>query len=397
MSDTNVYPIPAVVAAKPMLRHTFSINSPSLHSPSAEAYTPTPEEIADALWRSKMQSLNEESMFVSRPASEWVDEAARLGDPIPLWGDSLWFEHEVACLFADTNVGKSILAVQIADEIASAGHRVVYFDFEMSAKQFQMRYTDAETKEYHQFSPNLMRVEVNPDRGMSYDVVKIANAMRDHVNLHKADVMIIDNISWLCNETENGEAAGQLMQILIGMKREMNISILVLAHTPKRGVATPLTQNSLAGSKKIANFMDSIFAIGRDMTALPHGRYLKQIKVRSAQMVYHDGNVLKMSIEKCDNMLRFTHSDDTALESQLLGEPTGDTTRLHLRAEAHALREEGLSIRKIAQQLGISKSTASRILAPGSDAIVPPSHATGVVTPETLGTPPPPAETSLFA
>ena len=364
MSNTDVQVKPRVLTPKPLLRHTFSINPPSPQSPStsAEASVPTPEEIADALWRSKMQSLNKDSMFVSRPAAEWVDEASRLGDPVPLWGGSVWFEHEVCCLFADTNVGKSILAVQIADEIAAEGHRVVYFDFEMSAKQFQMRYTDTDTGECHKFSPNLMRVEVNPERGMSYDIVKVAGAMRDHVNLHKADVMIIDNISWLCNETENGEAAGQLMQILIGMKREMDLSILVLAHTPKRGVASPLTQNSLAGSKKIANFMDSIFAIGRDMTALPHGRYLKQIKVRSAPIEYHDGNVLKMCIEKRDKMLRFSHTDSTDIESNLIGEPDRDALRRQRYAKIAELKREGLSLRQIADRVGLSKSSVERAL-----------------------------------
>ena len=37
--------------------------------------------------------------------------------PRALW-DSFWYEGELSCLFADSNVGKSILAVQIADRIA---------------------------------------------------------------------------------------------------------------------------------------------------------------------------------------------------------------------------------------------------------------------------------------
>ncbi len=365
MSETFTPPPPPALRPKAVLTHTFSINSQP-KSAQPEPYTPTAEEIAETLWRNNMDTLNEASMFVSRPASEWVDEAARQADPVPLWGNSVWFEQEVACLFADTNVGKSILAVQIADEIACEGHRVVYFDFEMSAKQFQMRYTDPDTGQYHRFSPNLMRVEVNPDRELSRDIVRVAGAMRDHVKVHRADVLIIDNISWLCNETENGEAAGQLMQILIGMKREMQLSILVLAHTPKRGAATPLTQNSLAGSKKIANFMDSIFAIGRDMTALPHGRYLKQIKVRSAPIVHHEGNVLKMAIEKRGEMLHFAHDGTTDIETRLLGEPETDTLRRQRQKEVEELKRAGVSIRQIAERLGVSKSMVERLLAYGN-------------------------------
>ncbi len=49
---------------------------------------------------------------------------------------------ELSCLFADSNVmGKSILAVQIADRIARTDN-VLYLDFELSEKQFQLRYTN---------------------------------------------------------------------------------------------------------------------------------------------------------------------------------------------------------------------------------------------------------------
>ena len=61
---------------------------------------------------------------------------------------SLWHEGEVACLFADTNMGKSIYAIQIADHV-SQSRPVLYFDFEMSDKQFQLRYTDANNGSIH--------------------------------------------------------------------------------------------------------------------------------------------------------------------------------------------------------------------------------------------------------
>ena len=51
-------------------------------------------------------------------------------------------------MFADSNVGKSILAVQIADRIARTDN-VLYLDFELSEKQFQLRYTN----EHGELSP----------------------------------------------------------------------------------------------------------------------------------------------------------------------------------------------------------------------------------------------------
>ncbi|MCI5834676.1 MAG: AAA family ATPase, partial [Prevotella sp.] len=47
-----------------------------------------------------------------------TSDAAKRPNPKSLW-HNLWFADEVGCLFADTNVGKSILAVQLAEEIGS--------------------------------------------------------------------------------------------------------------------------------------------------------------------------------------------------------------------------------------------------------------------------------------
>ena len=63
-----------------------------------------------------------------------------------------WHEGEICILFADTNVGKSILAVQIGNAISrgvaiknfkleAKKQSVFYLDFELSDKQFQNRYS----------------------------------------------------------------------------------------------------------------------------------------------------------------------------------------------------------------------------------------------------------------
>lgn len=62
--------------------------------------------------------------------------------PVPrqLFG-SLIFEGEMTIMVADTNVGKSIFAVQISNEIAKE-QVVLYLDLELSDKQFERRYSD---------------------------------------------------------------------------------------------------------------------------------------------------------------------------------------------------------------------------------------------------------------
>ena len=71
-------------------------------------------------------------MFTVKTANETVHDAALRPVPRNLFM-TLWYEGEVTCLFADSNVGKSIFAVQIADQIATT-EPVLYVDCELSRK-----------------------------------------------------------------------------------------------------------------------------------------------------------------------------------------------------------------------------------------------------------------------
>ena len=56
-------------------------------------------------------------IFEIKTANEWIRGAKSRPVPKRLFGE-FWLESELAILFADTGVGKSLLAVQIAESIA---------------------------------------------------------------------------------------------------------------------------------------------------------------------------------------------------------------------------------------------------------------------------------------
>lgn len=151
--------------------------------------------------------------FVMRRTNEWIDLAKNCPVQERLFGD-LWFENEIAVLFAETNAGKSILAVQIADSISSGipiepfglsakAQIVVYFDFELSDKQFEARYS-IEGKEHYMFDSKLIRVEINPDAEVPCgDYTQyICEAIEACITEVRAKVAIIDNITYLNDELE---------------------------------------------------------------------------------------------------------------------------------------------------------------------------------------------------
>lgn len=298
-------------------------------------------------------------IFVTRTANEFMSLAAAMPDPVSLVS-TLWFENEIACLFADTNMGKSIYAVQAAHAIAAEGRKVLYFDFEMTAKQFQMRYTDASGHCYR-FPEGFLRVEPAADTSMCNTVGGIIACIEAEARRHDCHIIIVDNITWLCNSCESGDAAGELMQQLVRLKKDYGLSILVLAHTPKRSQHAPLTQNSLAGSKRLANFMDAMFAIGKDHTVADGtGRYIKQIKVRSAELQFGEDNVRRYVLGKQGGFLGLTPTG-FATEREMLADDSDDTPDLR-RSRAVELHAMGKSLREIAAELNVGRSTVARWL-----------------------------------
>lgn len=256
------------------------------------------------------------SLLIVKDANEWINEAKVRPIPKMLF-DEFWFEGEVCILFADTNVGKSILAVQIGDSISSGipihglkmeaeKQKVLYFDFELSDKQFENRYSFNYSVHYS-FDGNFKRVEINPDadipEGCTFE--NFLNQCLEEIILSTvAKILIIDNITYLKNETEKAKDALTLMKMLKALKKKHSLSLLVLAHTPKRDTSRPITKNDLSGSSALMSFCDSSFAIGQSQKDKSL-RYIKQIKVRQNEFIYDMDNVCLCQIMKPINFLEF--------------------------------------------------------------------------------------------
>jgi len=54
-------------------------------------------------------------------------------------------EHETTILFSGPGVGKTVLAIQIAIELAEQGMRVLYVNFELSTQQLALRYPNKDS------------------------------------------------------------------------------------------------------------------------------------------------------------------------------------------------------------------------------------------------------------
>ena len=297
-------------------------------------------------------------MLRIKTANRTILDAVTRPDPRDLY-HSLWYEGEVCCLFADSNLGKSIFAVQMADEIAR-DQKVLYVDCELSDKQFQLRYYNPATRTRHIFPEGFLRAEIVPDaiRTDNYEDTFFAN-IEAAAQAVEARVIIIDNLTYLCNASEKGDVAGLFMMKLMSLKKKHGWSLLIIAHTPKRNMSNPITQNDLAGSKKLYNFFDSVFAIGKSAkdTRL---RYVKQLKVRAGEYRYDSDNVIVCEIDPGDGFLHFEPIGYSSEAEHLKPKDTEENTAR--MQNALDLKAQGKSVRDIALILGLSKSAAGRIL-----------------------------------
>jgi len=318
-------------------------------------------------------------LFTVCTGNRWMDLGSRQPEAKMLFGE-FWHERELCILFADTNIGKSVLAVQIAENIArgqatgplangAKATRVMYVDFELNTSQFYQRYHSAQGD--HEFADKFYRAEFDYSRDTPADKADYDNylfyGLENKLRLIKANVLIIDNLACLCSGTENASVALKVMRRLKALKADLGLSVLVLAHTPKRrDPARPIGADDLHGSKMLINLADSAFTMGQSATKKGLC-YLKQIKQRNTQPVYHADNVCLCRLTRPGSFLHFTFEGTGTERVHLLkrrrhGYNRARINRAALAKTINTLSAGGLSQLQISKQLRIAVGTVNKLL-----------------------------------
>lgn len=313
------------------------------------------------------EATESKGLFLVRTANRWIEEAKARPIPQMLFGE-LWYQGELCILFSDTNLGKSCLAVQIADSISKGvpvpgfkmeaeQQKVLYFDFELSDKQFEARYSK-NFEQHYTFNENFLRAEIDPEKsdfkefGFENFEKYLYYSLENRTIDTGTKVLIIDNITYLKDETEKAKSALPLMKYLQALKKKLGLSILALAHTPKRDLSKPITRNDLQGSKMLINFCDSAFSIG-ESSHDKNIRYLKQIKARNTEIIYDTENVCTCQIEKPSNFLQFEFLN-FGTEREHLKQYTESDKEQRI-TEVLELKKQGISNIEIARRFGVSE------------------------------------------
>ncbi len=305
----------------------------------------------------------ESKYFKAKPMMKWLEKAKKLSPPESII-EKFWYRGETCFFFGSTGVGKTIYAMQMAHQI-SQEEKVLYFDFEMTERQLLQRYQN--NGKLMPFSDNLIRIEMQKDVSVNCD--EIVNEIAAIIKKEEASIIIIDNLTWLLEDTQEAKIVIPFMKKISRLKRELDVSIMIIAHTPKRkptsqlgangGLSTfnsPIDLADMAGSAALNNFIDSCYAISKSSKD-ESLRYIKQLKSRSSEIVHGADNVILCRLEIVEE--NFLGLSDEGVSSEY--EHLFKQSKLERNKEINKLAQAGLSSREIGEKLNMSHTQVQRI------------------------------------
>lgn len=307
-----------------------------------------------------------EEMLKKESVSELVRDVEENGEkPVPVFGDYL-FKGEIGILFGDSNTGKSILANDIC--MAAAGGEPfwpetpvlnfpsVYVDLEMTRDQFGNRFRGAVPyipKNYHRIYVNVLNGDTEElMKAIQREIIKTQGSP-DAIKL-----VVIDNITYGFGSILSAKEMKALMKSLKELKDRYGLTILLIGHCVKRKSGGPVMLDDLGGTKMLANFSDSAFAINN--TGL--GDEVKYLKLLKSRVVQKPQKIQIVEISQ-EPYLRFQPKEQES-ELEVLHPTNLLSARSSIKPEMEPvilqMREAGAKIVQIADKIGVSKSAVGR-------------------------------------
>ncbi|MEQ1605156.1 MAG: AAA family ATPase [Pyrinomonadaceae bacterium] len=286
--------------------------------------------------------------------------------------DTFWREGEVALLFGEHGIGKSFMAVSIAEALArgrpfdglsmpETRRNVLYVDLVLSDAQFGYRYSceGRNGRRTYRFSANFYRD--SPREGQS-----LIEWLRVVIEREKINVVIIDDLSVVSRTEDGTQQALELIRELRGMVRRFGISALVLADSHPYVHNRETAERDLRRRRVLCAHADSVFAL----SAIGAGsiwRQLVQTRTQGDDIEWPRTSPAHFKIRSHDGGfvgLDFVEVELSEEERQLI-------CRIKEMRDGGAML---MPFRAIGDDLGISKSKAARLFGKWKPSLEPPDY-----------------------
>ena len=258
----------------------------------------THEDILDVIGASTQDKIKYDAKYYFAKAKEKEDMKKLFG--------SFFNVGEICVLAGKTGQGKTVLAYQIAiglargedilnepNEVNKQG--VLFLDFELNYSHIKKRFRNFEPPDNF-YRPDMNEILIKygqVDIETIKQMIQEANEEAKEKGTLPVSVLVLDNLSAISLKSlQDQTEALNIMRELKILNLEHNISILVVAHTPKIKEDRPLEIYDIAGAAHIVNFCDSAMVINSSKKGA-NVRYIKQIKGRN---VPDTGDVLVVKL-----------------------------------------------------------------------------------------------------
>lgn len=297
------------------------------------------------------------SIFAIKPANAWLQEAASRPLPRDLWKNrGIIYTGMVTCIFGQPGAGKTILATQIAADIARAGTPVLYLDCGQPSRAFTSRYRTAQKQAA--FPDSLLRAHLDlcPEN-KKLKLEDLLDALTEAIKQSGASVIFIDDITTIIASVTRCNPIN-LMAALNRLANENDLTLILVAQTPRRAQHRAVTETTMGRLKSIWAYVDSLIAITQlDETV----HYIKQLKRSYGGPIRFGAEGIIACQLNCDTANLHFEEVDQLPESALLSEPKTDDQQQTV-ALVQEMHNMGSTVREIAQELNLSPATISRYL-----------------------------------
>lgn len=171
---------------------------------------------------------------------------------------------ELIVIAGPTSKGKTLLSMNIANNVAKNGGRVLFVTLEMTHAELTKRYMYANdgwnTDNFSTVAANTI-FQVNDELNWQ-DVDGLMQNAKEELDV---DLVIIDHLHYFTRDVDNmAEVLGRITKEFKKNAKRYNVPVILISHIRRLGQDEKLSGESLRGSSLIAQDSDIVLLVNRD-------------------------------------------------------------------------------------------------------------------------------------